>query len=89
SVNMSKSSVFFSRKTPVHLKNIICASMPGITCHRSTRYLGLPLGIGRSKLDTFQYILDSVLGRLQSWRSKLLSQAGKAVLIKAVLQALP
>ncbi|CAA0816391.1 Ribonuclease H-like superfamily protein, partial [Striga hermonthica] len=57
--------------------------------HRSTRYLGLPLGIGRSKKEVFDYILEAIRGKLQGWKTKLLSSADKEVLVKSVLQALP
>ncbi|CAA0807102.1 Unknown protein, partial [Striga hermonthica] len=50
-VNMNKSAVFFSRNTPLTLQHSICSTLNGITAHRSTRYLGLPLGIGKSKKE--------------------------------------
>ena len=53
------------------------------------RYLGLPSLIGRSKRATFSYIKDTIWKRIQGWRNKLLSQAGKGVLIKSVAQAIP
>ncbi|GER39262.1 RNA-directed DNA polymerase (reversetranscriptase)-related family protein [Striga asiatica] len=56
---------------------------------RSSKYLGLPLGIGASKKDAFQYVVDSVSSRIGSWKNNFLSTAGKEVLIKSVLQALP
>ncbi|CAA0832458.1 Unknown protein, partial [Striga hermonthica] len=42
-VNLNKSAIFFSKSTPQHLQNSICRSLNGITPHKSTRYLGLPL----------------------------------------------
>ncbi|CAA0807068.1 Unknown protein, partial [Striga hermonthica] len=54
-VNLHKSVVFFSRNTPQHLQDNICSTLQGITSHKSTRYLGLPLGIGRSKLEAFNF----------------------------------
>ncbi|CAA0806346.1 Unknown protein, partial [Striga hermonthica] len=88
-VNMQKSTIFFSRNTPDYLQERICHTLQGITAHKSTRYLGLPLGIAKSKREAFQFILDSVKSRLHSCKSKLLSQAGKEVLLKAVIQSLP
>ncbi|CAA0839547.1 Unknown protein, partial [Striga hermonthica] len=48
-VNLQKSAVFFSRNTSSHLRRSICNALNNIVSHRSTKYLGLPLGIGRSK----------------------------------------
>ncbi|CAA0840074.1 Unknown protein, partial [Striga hermonthica] len=56
-VNLAKSAIFFSKNTPHHLQASICSALNGISSHRSTRYLGLPLGIGRAKREVFDYIL--------------------------------
>ena len=45
--------------------------------------------VGRSKRASLNYIKDRVWGKLRGWKEKLLSQAGKEVLLKAVVQAIP
>ena len=37
----------------------------------------------------FSYLKDKVWKRIQGWKEKLLSRAGKEILIKAVAQAIP
>lgn len=54
-----------------------------------TKYLGLPTIIGRSKKSIFAGIVDRVGKKMKDWKEKSLSQAGKEVLIKAVIQAIP
>ena len=44
--------------------------------------------VGRNKRASLNYIKDRVWGKLQGWKEKLLSQAGKEVLLK-VVQAIP
>jgi len=56
---------------------------------RNGKYLGLPVYMGRSKEKTFSYLKDRVWKRIQGWKEKLLSRAGKEILIKAVAQAIP
>ena len=45
--------------------------------------------MGKGKKASFNYIKEKVWQTLQRWEGKLLSQAGREVLIKAVIQALP
>ena len=52
-------------------------------------YLGLPSFIGRKKKESFDNIKQRVWKKLQGWEGKLLSQAEREILIKAVAQTLP
>jgi hypothetical protein len=52
-------------------------------------YLGLPSYIGKSKIQSFSNIKDRVQKWLNNWKVKFLSQAGKEVLLKAIVQAIP
>jgi hypothetical protein len=45
--------------------------------------------VGKSRIAAFQGIKDKVWNRLQDWKLSFLSQAGKEVLLKAVIQAIP
>jgi hypothetical protein len=56
--------------------------------HRIDKYLGVPSFVGRSRNEAFKYILENVSQRLENWKVKFLSQAGKEVLLKAVIQAI-
>lgn len=52
------------------------------------RYLGLPTVVGRNKKASLNFIKDRVWSKLQGWKEKLLSQAGKEVLLMAMVQAI-
>ena len=52
-------------------------------------YLGLPSLIGANKKRVFQRIKEWVWAKLQTWKGKLFSQAGRELLIKAVCLDMP
>ena len=82
-VNKEKTALFFSKATPFK-------SMLGVQEIKFyEKYLGLPSLIGRGKRATFNYIKERVWRKLQGWEEKLLSQAGREVLIKSIIQAIP
>ena len=88
-INHEKSSIFSSKRCPDTLKDSI---KNALLVHKETlneRYLGMPTDVGRSKNGTFKYLRDRVLEKIKGWMEKLLSSAGKEVLIKAVAQAIP
>ena len=47
--------------------------------------LGLSALVGRAKKQSFIYIKERVWKKLQGWKEKLLSQAGREVLIKSII----
>ena len=54
-----------------------------------TRYLGLPITIGKLKLVHLQFILDRIRARLAGWKGRLMPIAGRRVLVRCVLSAMP
>ncbi|XP_059429161.1 uncharacterized protein LOC132162970 [Corylus avellana] len=52
------------------------------------KYLGLPALVGRSCVGAFSAIKGRIWDRIHGWKEKFLSQAGKEVLLKAVIQAI-
>ncbi|KAF5464491.1 hypothetical protein F2P56_014564 [Juglans regia] len=56
---------------------------------RGLRYLGLPALVGKEKVASFHTLIDRTWSRVSNWKNKFLSVAGKEVLLKAVLQAIP
>ncbi|CAL1404768.1 unnamed protein product [Linum trigynum] len=88
-INASKSSIFFSKNTPHAIQNLVSTKFgfPSAVCH--DKYLGVPTEWGRSKKETFRFLLERMEKKGESWKSLMLSPGGKEVLLKAVIQALP
>ena len=53
------------------------------------KYLGLPTLMGRNKKASLRFIKERVWTKLQGWKEQLLSQAGREIFLKAVVQAIP
>ena len=49
------------------------------------KYLELLALVGQAKKQSFVYIKERVWKKLQGWKEKILSQAGREVLIKVVI----
>jgi hypothetical protein len=61
-------------------------SLFGLTeTHRIDSYLGLPSFVGKSRFQAFKSIKERVWNQINNWKVKFLSQAGKEVLLKAVV----
>ncbi|XP_019181376.1 PREDICTED: uncharacterized protein LOC109176397 [Ipomoea nil] len=88
-VNFGKSCIIFSRNTDDMIKNNVATVFNVQQVHNIGRYLGLPMGVGRNKREVFEYIEAKLKQRLGGWNKKVLSRAGKEVLLKSVAQAIP
>ncbi|CAB4316864.1 unnamed protein product [Prunus armeniaca] len=88
-VNLGKSALCFSPSTPRVLQDDIrqLLNVTLVPCHE--RYLGLPTIVGKDKKKLFRTVKDRVWNKVNGWQGKLLSKAGKEVLIKSVCQAIP
>ncbi|GAU26994.1 hypothetical protein TSUD_290460 [Trifolium subterraneum] len=88
-VNLVKSEVFISRNMSQAVKEDLSRIL-GVKLVLGTGiYLGLPSMVGISKKAIFSYIKDRIWKRINSWRGRALSKAGKEIMIKSVLQAIP
>ena len=87
-INKSKTSLFFSKSIPEDVKHGIKATLGVPEIMQYEKYLRLPSLVGKRKKESFNYIKEKVWRKLQGWEAKLLSQAGREVLLKAVIQAI-
>ena len=88
-INLEKSSIYFSSNVKAERRQGIKDLLGVKEVERFESYLSLPTLVGRSKYQTFLYIKDGVWKKIQGWKGKLLSRAGKEILIKAVAQSIP
>ena len=86
---MDKSSVYFSNNTSLQHRDVIKALLGVREVDIFESYLGLPTLVGQKKYHTFAFIKDRVWKKVQGWKGKMLSRAGKEILIKAMAQSIP
>lgn len=53
------------------------------------KYLGVPLHFEKLTREDIQPLIDNILKRMARWRGKLLSYAGKLVLVRSCLVSIP
>lgn len=88
-INMSKSEIFFSSNVDPVRRGSLSQMLGVMENMGSGKYLGLPSVVGRKKKAVFNFIEDKIWRKINSWGGKVLSKAGREVLIKSVVQSIP
>ncbi|KAL4271357.1 hypothetical protein GQ457_13G012300 [Hibiscus cannabinus] len=88
-VNVEKSYIYFSNGMTDESKREISSVLNMREELEVGNYLGLPLIVGKSKLQALGFLTEKVDKRVNGWTKNLLSFGGREVLLKAVAQALP
>ena len=88
-INKSKTTLFFSKAMVGAIKDQIKEAWRVPEIMQYEKYLGLPSFVGKGKKASFNYIKERIWRKIEGWEGKLLSQAGREVLIKSLIQAIP
>ena len=88
-VNVGKFGIWFSKKTSEEDRRSTREILGIQRSMEQDRYLGLPLLFGRYKAKEFRSIKERIRTKIYGWKGRLLSQAGRAVLIQAMGQTIP
>ena len=87
-LNRDKTTVFFSKATTEEQRQELVEFLGVNEVREYEKYLGLPAVVGRNK-ESLNYIRERVWNKLQGWKERILSQVGKEVLLKAIVQVIP
>ncbi|XP_075650954.1 uncharacterized protein LOC142621553 [Castanea sativa] len=87
-VSVDKFQVFFSPNTPQHTRDNLCNVLEFRSTPSLGKYLGFPIKHTSISQD-FGAVIDHVQSRLASWKTHLLSFAGRLVLTQATIATIP
>lgn len=79
-LNVNKSTVTPIRCDDINLQEVL-QNFGGKITNFPIKYLGLPVSLGRTRLVHFQFILDRIRARLAGWKGRMMSIAGRRVLV--------
>ncbi|XP_027103053.2 uncharacterized protein [Coffea arabica] len=88
-VNFDKSAVVFSKNTDPTVRRSITQLLNIMEVPTHDQYLGLPTVVGRSTSEVFSSVKERIWQKIHGWNEQRLSKAGKEIMIKAIVQAIP
>lgn len=87
-VNFDMSTVVFSPNTTRNNREKVCDQLGVRDINTPGNYLGMPMIVGRRKVSTFRFLVGKVEQKLQAWGSRVISKAGKVMLLKTTAQTI-
>uniref|UniRef100_A0A803Q9F4 Reverse transcriptase domain-containing protein n=1 Tax=Cannabis sativa TaxID=3483 RepID=A0A803Q9F4_CANSA len=87
--NLSKSSVLFSKNTLPSVKQNISGMLKVKECLGNEKHLGMPFVFKRKNREEFKFLRDKILQRIEGWKFRFLSLAGRTTLVKSVASSIP
>lgn len=88
-VSLEKSRIYFSPNVQDGVREVISSRLGIQATTNIGKYLGFPInhrGVARNQLN---FVVERVMNKLAGWKAKFLSFAGRTVLVKSVMSAIP
>ena len=84
-INLGKYDNFCSPNMPKETQEAIALEIQVNLVQCPSKYLGINFKFRGNRIADFQFLIDKLISKLQGWKARLLSQAGRATLIKSIL----
>lgn len=89
SINKAKSKIIIFEHCPKPTQAILSQILMIRVSNSFGKYLGFPITSSKPRVKDFQFVLDNMISRLSTWKSNLLSMAGRCTLATSCLNCLP
>ena len=74
---------------PTSLKEKVCENLGIQATTNLGIYLGFPIRHRGAPRNQFKFVVERVISKLVGWKAKFLSFAGRTVLVKSMMVAIP
>ena len=88
-VSAEKSRIYFSPNVLPSVREDICEVIDIYETSCIGKYLGFPLNHKGAARNRYNFIVERVISKISGWKAKFLSFAGRILLIKSVMAAIP
>ena len=88
-ISNKKTKIYFSKNVNHVRANEIASAFGFSLTNDLGKYLGVPFHHRRVNANSFSYVTESLMQKLSTWKTPSLSLAGRLVLCKSVISALP
>lgn len=88
-INHNMSSIFIMRNSNSTTKALIAQILPYKPSSSKMKYLVLPTSFTGAENQSFKDLLEKINNKLEGQKTKLLSQTGRTMLIRAVASTIP
>ena len=88
-ISLEKSRIYLSPNVNESLKEEVCDKLGIWETHDIGKYLEFSLRHKGAARNPYKFMVEKVMSKLAGWKAKYLSFAGRMVLIKSVMFAIP
>ena len=88
-VSYEKSRIYFTPYVPSTLKDKVYENLGIHATTNLEKYLGFPPRHKEATRRQFNFVVERVISKLAGWKDKFLSFAGRTLLVKSIMVAIP
>ncbi|GLT28068.1 hypothetical protein SLA2020_030250 [Shorea laevis] len=88
-INQDKSKILFSKNVNQDRRKAICNILGFSQTESLGKYLGFSISSKKARKQDYAFIIDKVRNKLDGWKAKFFSLAGRNILVQSVFASIP